>query len=106
LFFDAFAANCLQNAKTVLGTKVPEGYQCLQLRWKESMEKVPFFRRIAQDGTISTDAAMLYATLRDHMGDQSEDAGFEQRWTPKAGRRGAGNAANGTLLSCLAADVF
>ncbi|KAH8651335.1 FluG domain-containing protein [Xylariales sp. PMI_506] len=38
---------------------------------------------------------MQYATLRDHMGDQSEDAGFEQRWTPKAGRRGAANAANG-----------
>jgi hypothetical protein len=61
-------------------------------------------RRIAHDGTIATDAAMLYATLRDHMGDQSEDAGFEQRWTPKAGRRGSGNAANGTLLSCLVGD--
>jgi hypothetical protein len=40
---------------------------------------------------------MLYSTLRDHMGDQSEDAGFEKRWTPKFGRRGAANAANGTL---------
>lgn len=104
LFFDAFDAKCLQNANAVLGTKVPEGYQCLQLRWKESIERTPFFRRIAPDGAISPDAAMLYSTLRDHMGDQSEDAGFEQRWTPKAGRRGASNAANGTLLSCLVGD--
>jgi hypothetical protein len=104
LFFNAFDAESLQNANAVLGTEVPEGYECLPLRWKESMEKVPFFRRIASDGAIAKDAAMLYATLRDHMGDQSEDAGFEQRWTPKAGRRGAANAANGTLLSCLVGD--
>jgi hypothetical protein len=38
---------------------------------------------------------MLYSTLRDHMGEQSLEAGFEKKWTPKAGRRGAGNAANG-----------
>ena len=41
---------------------------------------------------------MLYSTLRDHMGKQSLEAGFEKKWTPKAGRRGAGNAANGTSV--------
>ncbi|CAJ2510565.1 Uu.00g095340.m01.CDS01 [Anthostomella pinea] len=39
--------------------------------------------------------AMAYAKLRDNMGEQSLNAGFEERWTPKFCRRGAGNAVNG-----------
>lgn len=95
LFSDAFDSECLKDANSVLGTEVPLGYQCLPMRWKQSRLKAPFFRRVARDGTVSEDEAMLYSTLRDHMGDQSEDAGFEKRWTPKFGRRGAANAANG-----------
>ncbi|KAH8768366.1 FluG domain-containing protein [Diaporthe sp. PMI_573] len=95
LFSEAFDAECLKDANSVLGAKVPAGYQCLPMRWKQSKLKTPFFRRVARDGTVSEDAAMLYSTLRDHMGHQSLDAGFEKRWTPKCGRRGAGNAANG-----------
>lgn len=95
LFSEAFDAECLKDANSVLGAKVPAGYQCLPMRWKQSKLKAPFFRRVARDGTVSKDEAMLYSTLRDHMGDQSLDAGFEKRWTPKCGRRGAGNAANG-----------
>ncbi|KAH8882112.1 hypothetical protein GQ53DRAFT_753940 [Thozetella sp. PMI_491] len=95
LFSEAFDADCLKDANSVLGAKVPVGYQCLAMRWKQSKLKTPFFRRVARNGTVSEDEAMLYSTLRDHMGDQSEDAGFEKRWTPKCGRRGAGNAANG-----------
>lgn len=99
LFDDAFDAKCLEDASSVLGAKVPDGMDCLPLRWKRSKLKIPFFRRVARDGTISEDEAMLYSTLRDHMGDHSLEAGFEKKWTPKAGRRGAGNAANGTSIS-------
>ncbi|KAH7176015.1 hypothetical protein EDB81DRAFT_850066 [Dactylonectria macrodidyma] len=66
LFSDAFDSEWLKGANSVLGTEVPRRHE-----------------------------AMLYSTLRDHMGDQSEDAGFEERWTPKFGRRGTANAANG-----------
>ncbi|KAH8755821.1 FluG domain-containing protein [Diaporthe sp. PMI_573] len=95
LFDDAFDSKLLKDASSVLGAKIPAGQDCLQLRWKRSKLKIPFFRRIFRDGTISKDQAMLYSTLREHMGDQSLDAGFEKKLTPKAGRRGAGNAANG-----------
>ncbi|KAK0631107.1 hypothetical protein B0T17DRAFT_590377 [Bombardia bombarda] len=95
LFNDAFYSDCLKDANSVLGTEVLAGYKCLPMCWKQSKLKTPFFRRVAKDGTVSEDEAMLYSTLRDHMGDQSEDAGFEKRWTPKFGRRGAANAANG-----------
>ncbi|KAH7377243.1 FluG domain-containing protein [Plectosphaerella cucumerina] len=37
----------------------------------------------------------------DDMGQQSEDAGFEVRWTPKVCRRGALNAANGNALDAV-----
>ncbi|CAJ2509961.1 Uu.00g058610.m01.CDS01 [Anthostomella pinea] len=40
---------------------------------------------------------MAYAKLRDDMGEQSLNAGFEERWTPKFWRRGAGNAVNDHL---------
>jgi hypothetical protein len=83
----------------VLGAEVPVGMQCMPLRWKRTMQKIPFFRRVTRDGTISENEAMLYSTLRDHMGQQSLDAGFEKKLTPKAGRRGAANAANGVFIS-------
>ena len=57
------------------------------------MLKKPVFRRI-KGGKLSEDEAMAYAKLRDDMRQQSLDAGFENPLTPKAGRRGAGNAAN------------
>jgi hypothetical protein len=59
------------------------------------MLKVPVFRRFDRNGELSKDEAMLYAKFRDDMGQQSENAGFEVRWTPKVCRRGASNAANG-----------
>ncbi|KAL6354147.1 hypothetical protein LRP88_12481 [Fusarium phalaenopsidis] len=92
---DAFAAESLTNASRVLGTKIPACKPSTQLRWKESMLKVPVFRRFGRNGELSEDEAMLYAKLRDDMGQQSENAGFEVRWTPKVCRRGASNAANG-----------
>ena len=95
----AFDARCLKDANSILGAEVPIGNVCVPLRRKQSMLKTPFFRRVARDGTLSPDEAMLYSTLRDQMGRQSEEAGFEKRWTPKFGRRGAANAANGLSRS-------
>ncbi|KAK3389614.1 FluG domain-containing protein [Podospora didyma] len=91
----AFDAKCIDDARSVLAAQVPGGLLCVPLRWKESMLKIPFFRRVSRDGALSENEAALYATLRDLMARQSLDAGFEVAWTPKAGRRGAANAANG-----------
>ena len=49
------------------------------------MLKTPVFRRIKGD-ELSEDEAMAYAKLRDDLGEQSLNAGFEERLTPKAGR--------------------
>ena len=91
----AFAAENLTNAASVLQTKVVRGTESTPLRWKKTMLKIPVFRRFTRDGMVSGDQAMLYSTLRDIIRNQSLDAGFEKHWTPRFFRRGAGNAANG-----------
>ncbi|ORY68698.1 FluG domain-containing protein [Pseudomassariella vexata] len=91
---DAFEADCLIDARSVLGVQVPRGMKCLPLRWKESKLKIPVFRHIHR-GTVSRDVAMSYDKLRHDMGNQSLNAGFEKRWTLRFARRGAANAANG-----------
>ncbi|KAL8405658.1 hypothetical protein RB596_004496 [Gaeumannomyces avenae] len=91
----AFDAPSLKNASRVLGTKIPESMECMPLRWKECMLKIPVFRRFDCNGVLSRTEAMLYAKLRDDLARQSLNAGFEVRWTPKFFRRGAANAANG-----------
>ena len=91
----AFDAPSLTTAARVLGMKIPAYKPCIPLRWKSSKLKVPVFRRFDRNGVLSEDEAMPYAKLRDDVGQQSEDAGFEVRWTTKVFRRGASNAANG-----------
>ena len=94
LYDTAFDAPSLNSGTRLLETKVWGGRQCIPLRWKESKLKIPVFRK-CNGGTLSEDEAMLYSKLRDDMGRQSLDAGFEKRWTPRFARRGAANAANG-----------
>ncbi|ROT35415.1 hypothetical protein SODALDRAFT_353116 [Sodiomyces alkalinus F11] len=90
----AFDAPSLTSAGRVLGTKISASMSCIPLRWKKSMLKIPILRRFGCNGVLSHDEPMPYAKLRDDMGQQSEDAGFEIRWTPRFCRRGAANAAN------------
>ncbi|KAL8398621.1 hypothetical protein RB596_005954 [Gaeumannomyces avenae] len=91
----AFDAPSLTNASQVLGTSIWGSRECMPLRWKQSMLKIPVFRRFGPNGVLSDTEAMLYAKLRDDLGRQSLEAGFEVCWTPKFFRRGAANAANG-----------
>ena len=79
----AFAAPSLTTAARVLQTRNQGGTLCTPLRWKESMLKVPIFRRLDRNGKLSGNEAMLYASLRDTMMQQSLDAGYEQHWTPR-----------------------
>jgi hypothetical protein len=51
---------------------------CLPLRWKKSQLKIPVFRRTSS-GILSKDEAMLYFKLRNDMGRQNLDAGFEKK---------------------------
>ncbi|KAL8310634.1 hypothetical protein RB597_010464 [Gaeumannomyces tritici] len=91
----AFDARSLTNASQVLGTNISGSMECMPLRWKQCMLKIPVFRRFGCNGVLSGTEAMLYAKLRDDLARQSLDAGFEVCWTPKFFRRGAANAANG-----------
>lgn len=92
-----FDAPSLTNAAHVLSTENRGPMICTALRWKESMLKVPVFRGFDGSG-LSPDKPVPYDKLRDDMGRQSLDAGFEERWTPRFARRGAANSANGMLL--------
>ncbi|KAH6981556.1 hypothetical protein BKA56DRAFT_672369 [Ilyonectria sp. MPI-CAGE-AT-0026] len=97
----AFAAPSLTTAARVLQTRNQGGTLCTPLRWKESMLKVLIFRRLDRNGKLSGNEAMLYASLRDAMMQQSLDAGYEQHWTPKYCRRGAANSANGNASDAV-----
>jgi len=102
----AFAAENLTNAASVLQTKVVRGTESTPLRWKKTMLKIPVFRRLTRDGMVSGNQAMLYSTLRDIIRNQSLDAGFEKHWTPKFFRRGAGNAANGKATAAVRDQIM
>ena len=79
--------------------------KCTPIRFKESMMKIPIFRRY-EGSVLSSDRAMLYAKLRDDMSRQSLDAGEEQPVKPKAFRRMAANETNGKFeLSCHWLDL-
>lgn len=101
---NAFDAPSLTNASAIFGSKPPSFKDCIPLRWKASKLKIPVFRRY-RGANLSEDEAMAYSKLRDDMGNQSLNAGFERRWTPRFSRRGASNAANGMItpshLCCL-----
>ncbi|KAK1657061.1 FluG domain-containing protein [Colletotrichum godetiae] len=96
----AFDAASLTDATQVLKTKIRGPVQSTAIRWKPSMLKVPVFRRF-NGATLAMDEAMTYAKLRDDMGRQSLDAGFERAWTPRFARRGAANAANGNASDAV-----
>ncbi|RSL81437.1 hypothetical protein CEP52_017198 [Fusarium oligoseptatum] len=89
----AFDASSLTDAAIILKSKPPRFKHCTPLRWKKEMLLTPVFRRYR--GAELSSEAMLYSKLRDDIGQQSLDAGYEKKWTPRFARRGAGNAANG-----------
>lgn len=91
---NAFDAPSLTNASVIFKSKPPRFMQCTPLRWKASKLKIPVFRRYRQ-ASLSKTEAMMYSKLRDDIGTQSQDAGYEKKWTPRFARRGAANAANG-----------
>jgi hypothetical protein len=100
----AFAAESITDALSLF-QKSPWGKRdCIALRWKQEMLKVPIFRR-TRNSALSSNEAMLYSTLNEDMGRQSLDTGHEQKLTPRCARRGAGNAANGkSILTMLLSD--
>ncbi len=75
----AFDAESITDAVSMLKGGIPDGLQCVPLRWKGTKQKIPFFRRISKDGTLSKEEAILYATLRDNIGQQSLDLGSEEK---------------------------
>ncbi|KAL4404040.1 FluG domain-containing protein [Colletotrichum abscissum] len=96
----AFDAASLTDATQVLRAEVRGPVQSTALRWKQSMLKVPIFRKFS-GSALAVDEAMSYSKLRDDMGRQSLDAGFEKAWTPRFARRGAANAANGNASDAV-----
>ena len=93
---EAFDAPSLTSASRILKSDVWGPNESMPLRWKEEKLKVPFFRRV-EGGKVSPDEPMLYSKLNYDMGRQSLDSGHEKAWTPRFARRGAANAADGTI---------
>lgn len=93
---NAFDAPSLTSAARVFQIRNIGPVKCTPIRWKESMLKIPVFRRF--DGAaLSPNRPLQYHKLRDDMGRQSLDAGNETALGPKAFRRMAANAVNGRL---------
>ncbi|EXA31395.1 hypothetical protein FOVG_17296 [Fusarium oxysporum f. sp. pisi HDV247] len=91
---NAFDAPSLTTASAIFGARPSSFKDSVPLRWKVSKMKTPVFRRY-HGATLSEDEAMLYSKLRDDLGEQSLNSGYEKPWTPRFARRGASNAANG-----------
>ncbi|EXK24911.1 hypothetical protein FOMG_18401 [Fusarium oxysporum f. sp. melonis 26406] len=91
---NAVDAPSLRDAAVVFRSKPPRFKHCIPLRWKKSLLQTPIFRRYL-GAELSADEAMPYSKLRDDIGQQSLDSGYEGKWIPRFARRGAGNAANG-----------
>lgn len=88
----AFAAASLNTPSQIFQIKNHGPTKCTPIRWKDKWLKRPVFR----DDPTSIGRPVPYYRLRDDMKRQALDAGFEEGIGPKAFRRGAANAANGT----------
>ncbi|KAK4107064.1 hypothetical protein N656DRAFT_840631 [Canariomyces notabilis] len=88
----AFAASKFTSVREVFQYKNRGPVKCTPIRWKEEWLKRPIFRRLGD----SEYQPLPYQKLLDDMTRQSLDAGEERAIEPKAWRRGAANAANGS----------
>ena len=91
----AFEAPSLTSAARVFQIKNLGPIKCTAIRWKESMLKVPVFRRF-EGAILSPNRPLQYSKLRDDMKRQSLDAGNEEAFVPRAFRRMTANSINGT----------
>ena len=91
---NAFDALSLTSASRVFRVKNLGPVKCTPIRWKESMLKVPVFRRF-EGAVLSLDRPLQYSKLRDDMKQQSLDAGNEEAFGPRGFRRMAANSING-----------
>ncbi|KAK3692968.1 hypothetical protein B0T22DRAFT_495937 [Podospora appendiculata] len=103
----AFAAPSLTSVKNVFQTKNRGPVKCTPLRWKKEWLKRPIFRQ-SDDSAIAPGRNFSdeykpppYHKLRDDMARQSLDYGYERPIEPKAGCRGAANAANGNASDAV-----
>ncbi|KAH7016562.1 FluG domain-containing protein [Microdochium trichocladiopsis] len=96
----AFRARNLTSAEQVFQVRNKPPVQSTRLHWKKDFLKLPIFRR--RNGTCtSADQPFPYSQLRDIMERQTLDAGFEKSIGPRAFRRGAANAANGSASDAV-----
>ncbi|KAK3934352.1 hypothetical protein QBC46DRAFT_368262 [Diplogelasinospora grovesii] len=91
---NAFDVWSLTGASRVFRIKNLGPVKCTPLRWKESMLKIPVFRRFER-AILSPDRPLPYGKLRDDLARQSLDAGNEEPIVPRAFRRLAANSVNG-----------
>jgi hypothetical protein len=94
---EAFAAIDLTSPSQIFQIKNKGPVQYTAFRWKQDWLKRPIFR-VSDDPASTDDRPLPYSKLRDDMQRQTLDAGFQDALGPKAFRRGAANAANGTTF--------
>ncbi|RFU74046.1 domain containing [Trichoderma arundinaceum] len=97
---NAFDAPGLNNAQRVLQIRNIGPVSCTNLRWKQSMLKIPIFRRF--EGTsLSPNRPLQYNTLKENPKREWKDAGNEEDLDLKAFQRMAANGVNGKATNTV-----
>ncbi|KAL7786357.1 FluG domain-containing protein [Trichoderma ceciliae] len=89
----AFHAPGLDSVHQVFRIKNIGPVNCTHFRWKDSMLKIPIFRRY-EGNSLSSNRPLQYSTLRDELKREWHDAGNEEDIDLKAFRRMAANGIN------------
>lgn len=100
----AFLSEWLQSPNDISNIDIPPYLNSVPLEWKPEVAAKPILRAATRGeyGWTTSDSAGLGASyLLEQTERLAEDAGFEQRITLYACRRGAGNAVNGEPLLVL-----
>lgn len=87
--------------------RVPPGQFSQAVAIRPECEEVPIFRRTTSSGSVSVDEILTATTLAKYLQQLGERAGYKERLTPYAFRRGHGNVLDSTespntMFQCVA----
>jgi hypothetical protein len=95
---EAFEAPSLKSIEQIFGILIPTPINCIELRWKQSMQRTPVFRqaiRTNEGYVTSKTKALQYRTFDYYLERLGLLTGFEEKLSLYCSRRGTGNAVDG-----------
>lgn len=91
----------VQSAEDLEKIRVTPGQFARVVPIRESKAEMPIFRRANPSGSISEDSILTATTLAKYLQQLGERAGYQDRLTPYAFRRGHGNTLDSKIASCF-----